>query len=412
MIEGFFDQKQLTSLSRPDGKVYSCITCGLYKGNKHPRMAPFGNFQKEIMIIGEAPGEVEDARGKPWQGKTGQLLQRTLKRLGVDLFEDCVSINACHCRPTDEQGNNRTPTNYEVESCRQETFKIISRYQPKVILLMGGAAVYSVIGHRWKRKLGGIGQWRGWCIPDIDLNTWLCPTFHPSYIQRENSGAAEVIWEQDLSQAIRKITDTLPEYIDPVVMYLDDLSVLDSLNTAESRVVSIDYETTGLKPHAPGHRIVCASVGIDANHAYVFMLPESKRARQPFIRLLQNTSIGKMAHNMKFEESWSRDRLKVSVDRWVWDSMLAAHLLDNRPGVTGLKFQTYVNFGVVDYSSEIDPFLTSTDQKGANATNRILELISSSGGREKLLKYCGLDSVYEYRLAMIQRKLIENQLPF
>ena len=115
---------------------------------------------------------------------------------------------------------------------------------------------------------------------------------------------------------------------------------------------------------------------------------------------------------MKFEESWSRNRLKVSVDRWVWDSMLAAHLLDNRPGVTGLKFQTYVNFGVVDYSSEIDPFLTSTDQKGANATNRILELISSSGGREKLLKYCGLDSVYEYRLAMIQRKLIENQLPF
>ena len=77
---------------------------------------------------------------------------------------------------------------------------------------------------------------------------------------------------------------------------------------------------------------------------------------------------------MKFEETWSQVRLRQPVAGWLWDSMEAAHLLDNRKNITGLKFQVYVNFGVVGYDDDVKPFITS-NSKDSNAFNRLPELI-------------------------------------
>jgi len=88
--------------------------------------------------------------------------------------------------------------------------------------------------------------------------------------------------------------------------------------------------------------------------------------------------------------------------------MMAAHILDNRPGVTSLKFQTYINFGIIDYESEVSPYLKAVDSKNGNALNRIFE-----ADEKKLMEYCSLDSIYEYRLAMWQIKIINYSfLPF
>jgi DNA polymerase len=402
-MEGFFTKKETASLSRPDGKAYTCVSCGLYKKVESPRMKPFGNFKKGILNIGEAPGEIEDEEGKPFQGKTGKLLQSTYKRLGIDLFEDCVNLNACHCRPMDEDGNNRTPTNYEIECCRRTTFKIIEEYKPKVIILLGNSAIYSFLGHRYKKELGGVSKWRGYAIPDQDLKTWVCPTFHPSYVERSDGGPEETIWKQDLKQAFEKIKEPFPVYKEPLIEIINDLSVLGTIKEGE---IAFDYETTGLKPHAAGHRIICVSVAYEPDKCYVFMMPESKRERQPFMDLLTNPKIGKIAQNMKFEDTWSVVRLRQTIQNWVWDTMLATHILDNRPGVTSLKFQAYAQFGIVDYDSEVAPYLLAIDNTNANSINRIMDLVNSSQGKERLLKYCGLDAIYEYRLSKLQRKII------
>ena len=143
------------------------------------------------------------------------------------------------------------------------------------------------------------------------------------------------------------------------------------------------------------------------DECFVFMMPKNKKGRQPFIDLLANRSIGKMAHNMKFEETWSVVRLRQPVANWEWDSMLASHVLDNRPGICSLKFQTYINFGIIDYESEVSPYLKSASKDG-NALNRIFEADES-----KLMEYCALDSVYEYRLAMKQIEIMRYDfLPF
>jgi hypothetical protein len=103
-------------------------------------------------------------------------------------------------------------------------------------------------------------------------------------------------------------------------------------------------------------------------------------------------------------------RLNQGVENWLWDSMLASHILDNRTGITNLKFQTYVNFGIVDYASSIASYLEG-DDTNANSFNKVLDLIKTQDGKDQLLHYCGLDAIYERRLAEKQMELI-GVLPF
>jgi uracil-DNA glycosylase family 4 len=404
-MEGFFTIAETKSKSRPKGKICSCASCGLGSKCLTPKFPPYGNFKKGILIVGETPSEIDDRAGIPWQGKSGKLLQRTLEGLGIDLYEDCLTTHACKCHLIDD----RLPSNHEVDCCRKSVLQTVDTYMPKLILLLGTSAIYSLLGHRWKRDLEGILKWRGWTIPDQDLKAWVCPIFHPSFVNQRKDGVEEVIWIQDLESAIEKLNDPFPKYKEPKIEVIEDLSVLDNI---QSDMVAFDYETTGLKPHAKGHRIVCCSVADTVDHVYVFLMPDTKLGRKPFLRLLENPRISKMAHNIKFEDTWSKVRLKQDVFWWQWDSMLAAHILDNRPGITGLKFQAYVQFGIIDYSSELDPYLHSGGNS-ANDFNKIFDLIKTEDGVDKLLHYCALDSVYEYRLAMLQMKIMNyNFLPF
>lgn len=400
-MEGFFSKKETESNFRPDGKTYSCASCGLYKDCQSPRMKPYGNGKKGIVNIGMLTIS-DDERGKPWQGKTGRFLRRIYEEQGIDLFEDCINIPAVFCY-TDK------PTNYNVACCRSKLMKYLAEIQPKMVFLYGMNAVDSVIGHRWKKDMSSIDKWRGWQIPDQELKSWLHPMLDPNFVC---NATAEIltVFKNDFIKAVEKLEEPFPRFKKPNIEVIEDLSVLDSINTQQ---VAFDYETTGKKPHSAGHRIICCSVAYTENDVYVFMMPKTKKEREPFLRLLTNPKIGKIAQNMKFEHTWSRERLRVEVTPWDWDTMLATHIIDNRSGVTGLKFQMYVQFGVIDYSSEIEPYLRAKDEKDSNAINQIEELLKKPGGKEKLLTYCAMDSIGEFRLAQRQIKVFDYDfLPF
>ena len=91
--KGFFTDRETQSKSHPGGQILSCAKCQLYQGAKSPKMQTFGEGQKDILCIGEAPGAHEDRKGKQWQGKAGRLLKTTLSGMGIDLFKDCLDIN-------------------------------------------------------------------------------------------------------------------------------------------------------------------------------------------------------------------------------------------------------------------------------------------------------------------------------
>jgi DNA polymerase len=391
-MRGFFDREQGKSKTRPStDKSYSCASCGLYKNSQTYKMEPYGNFKKGIINLGEAPGASEDEKGKTWQGKAGRALRRAYRQFGIDLFDDCLNINAVNCRPK----ANANPTDHQIACCRNVMVdQILWKYQPKMIMLFGGPAVKSFLQHRISGNVGGINLWRGWNIPDADYKTWVCPMYHPSFVLRSEDEVSTIFMD-DLERAFGKLDQKLPRYKKPDIEMVDDLSFLYDM---KSDLTSLDYETTGLKPHARGHRIICGSVSPNPDKAYVFMMPNTKKKMRPFLDYLNNQDIGKMAHNMKYERTWSRNILNTDIKHLVFDSMLGAHILDNRSGVAGLKFQTYVRLGVADYASEIEPFIKVENASG-NDFNNILDLAKTQEGRKKLMTYCGYDTIYEYRIA-------------
>lgn len=408
---GFFRPEEVTDQNLPQkhGVTYSCYSCGLFQHVKSPRMAPWGDNEKGIICIGEAPGETEDDRGRPWQGKTGRRLQSELRRLNVELAEDCVSFNAVQCRPLDDKGNNREPTDHEVNCCRVKyVFPYVEEYNASLIMLFGSNAVQSLINDRTDTK-NQISIWRGWTIPDQKLKRWICPVFHPSFVEREEDRKEiTTIWRQDLERAIDKVNRPVPNFshykenLRLLHNEEDIISLLERIcRREEGQLCAFDYEGTGLKPHAEGHKIVCTSIATE-RASYAFMGPRTPRVMKLFQRFLRSPNILKIAQNLKFEDTWSVEKMGVdSVRGWEWDPMLAAHVIDNRQGVTGLKFQTYVNFGIGGYDKAVSKYLEGTDRKNANSINRIDEAIANLG-EDVVLEYCASDSLFARWLAVKQ----------
>jgi DNA polymerase len=375
-------------------------------------MQPYGKFKKRILNIGEAPGAEEDKKGRQWQNKVGKMLQRTYQDLGIDLFDDCLNINSINCHPTDKGGKNRKPAPLEISCCRNKVIDVIETYKPNVIILHGGSAIESIIGHRWKKDLGGITKWRGWCIPDRDFNTWICPVFHPSYVERGEE-EIETIWKQDLKRALSMTDILFPIYTNDTnkIVILDEQEDVEAYTNAlkdfyirskKNNLLYLDLETTGIKPHAKGHRIMCISLCDSPDKAYTFTIPKEKHNKLLLNGILKSDA-PKGAHNLKFEQNWIREHLGFEVNNWRIDTMLMAHLLDNRQGITSLKQQVYFRFGVVDYDSDIRQYIEAKE-KGGNSFNEIVKAFESKQVKKKIMVYCGLDSLYGYNLAMIQLK--------
>ena len=395
-MQGFFTKKETESKTRPDGKVLSCISCGRHKNCNTPKMQVSGDFRKGILNVGIQPNKMEDSRGESFISKEWNYLKNFYNTLGINLQKDCLNTYAVRCN------SETNPTGYEIDSCRRFLQKTIDKYKPKLIIFFGDAGLYSLIRNRWKKDLGSIDKWTGYVIPDQDLGCWLAPMPDLYSVINSKSEVEKVIFEQYLEKAVSYLSKPFPTYKEPEIIYLEnDLSELNKITSGQ---IAFDYETTGVKPHAKGHRIVCASVAVNADKVYTFMMPETRRGRKPFTDLLQNKNVRKIAQNMKFEDTWTNVRLKAPVNNWFYDTMQASHIINNKKGVTGLKFQTYVQFGIIDYDSEVSPYLQSIESKNANAPNRVLELVEKPQGKEKLLKYCALDSIYEYRLAELTRK--------
>ena len=400
-MDGFFDSEE-THVERRK-TISSCGSCGLYKTCISPKMKVGGEGKRGILIIAEAPGKQEDEENDQLVGMAGRFLKRCLKKEGINLNRDCWKINAVNCRPP----SNRTLKDTEIEACRPRVWKAIDKLNPKIILVLGGPALKSIIGHRWKKNLGGISKWRGWAIPDRDVKAWVCPTFHPSFVIRndieykgENYNVARVIFQNDLHNAIQKIRKTFPlskddtKRITKLTKEKEIIQYLRIIIKHEPPEIAIDYETTGLKPHRKGQEVVACSISTTQFNSTAFLI--TKKTIPYMQKILRNKRIRKILTNQKFEKLWSRVFFGCKMLGVYADTMEMAHILDNRTGITGVKFQTYVRLGVINYNSFVDPFI-KPKKKGGNAFNTIHKMKIDS-----LLTYVGLDTMYEYQIAIQQ----------
>ncbi len=370
-----------------------CARCGLLKTCRSPKMPIAGMGRRKILVIGEAPGRTEDEQNKPFAGKAGQLLQKFFADQGVVLFRDCWITNSLICRPED----NRTPTEKEIAYCRPNLVEAIRKLNPVTILLLGGSAIKSVIGWLWKNDVGAVGRWVGWRIPSQQLNCWVCPTWHPSYLARETNPTLDLLFAGHLKAAFSKVKrpwGTVPDWSRDVTILLDPMEAAKAilLMTEENKPTAFDYETQTLRPESPHAEIVCCSM---SSGQWTIAYPWHGGAIGATKGFLLSP-VPKISANCKFEDRYTRKHLGIEVNNFVFDTMQAAHVLDNRPGITGLKFQSFVTLGQPSYNDHIEPFLKG---EGSNGKNRIRQ-----ADLNQILTYCGLDSLLEHKLAKIQAK--------
>lgn len=394
--EGFYARTELKLVESPTSRVPKCGECGLYKGCHSPKMFVAGKGRRKIMVVGEAPGATEDETGRPFVGKAGRRLQRELSKLGVDLFRDCWVTNSLICRPPD----NATPTPEQINHCRPNVVNAVEKYKPEVIIVLGGPAVDSVMTWLWGKEPGNVTRWAGFKAPVQKINAWVCVTYHPSYVEREESQALDTIFRSHLQSFVkltRRPWRSAPNYASKVLATVDDGEAYAQIvHLATGDLIAFDFETNMSKPDAPDARIVCCAV-TDGKACVAF--PWRGRAAHAMTLLLKLRRVGKIAANMKFEHRWVKRLLGFDVENWVWDTMIAAHVLDNRKGVSGLKFQAFAKLGQPDYDDHVKPYLKPRGRKGGYAENRI-KLVPL----KDLLLYCGLDAILEYKLARVQMK--------
>jgi hypothetical protein len=295
-------------------------------------------------------------------------------------------------------------TEHHINYCRPHVLNSIEKYRPKVVVPLGPLALKSLISLRLKKEFGKYSEWVGHSIPDQDLKVWIYPTYSTELIEEENSNQAyATLFDIHLNEVKELINKPFPNYGNEdskIQIMTDPDEIIKYLKHVDETWdhFTFDYETTGLKPHRKGHEIICASISNQTDFAVSF--PMYSEIVSEWVTLLNNSKIKKIAHNFKFEELWSYIIFMQPVKNWWWDSMVNAHLLDNRSGITSLKFQTYINFGTIDYDSEISDYLESVDGT-SNGFNRVKDI-----NIVQLLKYCGMDSMFGERLAMKQMEIM------
>jgi DNA polymerase len=148
-------------------KVRACELCTLRKGCKAPVPPTIGALN--IMVLGEAPGELEDEQGRGFVGKSGRLLFDELARLGINRA-DCIVANSVLCRPP----NNKLPNVTYVSKCPWAT-EAIRKFKPKFILASGNTALY------YFRKINkGITEWSGKTEWNNRAEAWVTYCIHPA----------------------------------------------------------------------------------------------------------------------------------------------------------------------------------------------------------------------------------------
>ena len=155
-----------------------------------------GNPNAKIMLIGEAPGAEEDRLGKPFVGRSGQLLDKILLAIGLTREENAYISNVTFWRPPE----NRNPTPEELEVCRPLVMKHIALIKPEILIFVG--AVPSK--HLLNTKIGITklrGHWVDFEVPELGRSIPALPVFHPAYLLR-NPHAKREAWMD--FQAVRE----------------------------------------------------------------------------------------------------------------------------------------------------------------------------------------------------------------
>jgi uracil-DNA glycosylase family 4 len=202
-------ESKAVRLARVAERAFVCTACDLAKTRTHVVFGE-GNPESPLMLIGEGPGQNEDATGRPFVGRSGVLLDECLRENGITR-KHIYLCNVIRCRACMVEAGrlkNRPPTPVEAQACSTWLDQTIEIVQPLVILCLGAPASSAII-HKGFRMMQERGQWF-----ESRYTRYAMAALHPAYILRQEGEAYEASRRSlvtDIAAARQKVIEAKKE---------------------------------------------------------------------------------------------------------------------------------------------------------------------------------------------------------
>jgi DNA polymerase len=184
------------------GSVAQCVACPLHR-TRTQTVFGVGDANADWLFVGEGPGAEEDAKGEPFVGQAGRLLDNMLAAIDLKRGQGVYIANVVKCRPP----SNRNPEAREMDCCEPYLARQIELIQPKLIVALGRVSANHLLqtDASIASLRGRVHQYRG---------TPLVVTYHPAYLLRSLQEKAkawvDLCFARETLDAIRKQPGTAP----------------------------------------------------------------------------------------------------------------------------------------------------------------------------------------------------------
>jgi len=418
----FFDEKEVSrkfsiefdDATRRKEKRLDCESCPLDVSKYVPG---FGARNSGIHFWGRDPGAEEVRRGKPFVGKSGELLRGSLSYNGFELDTMGYINNICQCQPPNNVFSKRA-----TNCCYSRVESEILNFKPKLIVSIGREATERILGF-----CPSIEAFRCTAIPSYKYNAIVFPIFHPAYILRMGKDIAEHDYHKDIRSLVQ-LWWKIQEFPDYVETFLKDRTINYRMREIKSisqfrRVAdlirragefSIDFENNTAKVYTKGSELFLGSLAVNVpidgkivTFSYWFELndfykkwtsDEIGEIEDILIDLCTDKRLVKHIQNSKHEDNCLRQHIGCKLENPINCTMINEHVVHSRARATGLAVQAMKRFGIV-YKYKSDAKL----QVGSGEKfNRIKEV-----PLDELVERCCLDTVITLNSKELQGSDIE-----
>lgn len=388
-----------------------CMACPLrlIEENQHPDMPASGAKRPLVYILGEAPGRVEDEKGRQFIGKSGQLLRKCIP----SEYEGRIRYNnVVRTRPL----NNATPDRVAVECCRPSVQADIEKTQPKVIIAAGGVAMKWLIGQ------GKILNEEGKFIPVTvgQHKCWMVSIRHPAYVLRQNDRDENAKYRRTIRKIfsqIEEMDEAEPEDVkrirdgieyevgsdDPTraVRWFEYMSQVDCVGVDIENASDERLNDRKMRPYGKNARILTVAMS-DGKKTYAVAIDHrgaqwTRSAYREVMRAFYQFLISpnaKVGHNSAHELEWMAYFLGFEIAKaCVWhDTMAIGVVLGRKRGTFSLDDMVMDEYGFpLKAQSHMD-----------------LSRLDDYDVRD-VLEYNGLDAKYTYKLRRRLRRQMDKR---
>lgn len=315
-----------------------CAKCGLFDLYNGPVPDDGGDYT--ILAVGEAPGETEDVDGKPFVGRSGQLLRSVLDELG---YPEVTFTNIVRCRPP----NNKISKKH-IRCCYRS---LPIQDNTKLVLLLGNTPLNAVLGET------GITRWNGVVVERDDI--LYVPILHPAYILR--NAAATDDWLEALDNALSAYDNGANEPADSHYAYQYPRSRPDIIHMCEalleSSIIAFDTEVAYLDAYLDDNMVLAVSFATEDEAWGVLidhpddLAPLDDECLDMICNVLEAHPYV-IGHNIKFDQMQCKAMLDCDFEA-KGDSMLLSFLIESKRGLHGLKRLAGYYLGMYDYDAEL-----------------------------------------------------------